>query len=128
MVTEEWYDKFARVFSLFHAIRVPSGNRRSVIKAIELAREELRNGHLVCVFAEGALTQSGNIGEFHHGLEKIVEGPDLPVIPVHLGGVWGSIFSLDRRASLWLSLRKLPFPISVSFGKPMLRPAASEVR
>jgi acyl-[acyl-carrier-protein]-phospholipid O-acyltransferase/long-chain-fatty-acid--[acyl-carrier-protein] ligase len=128
MVTEEWYDKFARVFSLFHAIRVPSGNRRSVIKAIELAREELRNGHLVCVFAEGALTQSGNIGEFHHGLEKIVEGLDLPVIPVHLGGVWGSIFSLDRRASLWLSLRKLPFPISVSFGKPMLRPAASEVR
>lgn len=128
MVTEEWYDRFTRLFSLFHAIRVPSGNRRSVIKAIELARQELQSGHLVCIFAEGALTLNGNIGEFQRGLEKIVEGLDVPVIPVYLGGVWGSIFSLDRRASLWRSLRRLPFPISVSFGKPMRHPSASEVR
>jgi acyl-[acyl-carrier-protein]-phospholipid O-acyltransferase/long-chain-fatty-acid--[acyl-carrier-protein] ligase len=128
MVTEEWYDRFARAFSLFHAIRVPSGNHRSVIKAIALAREELKKGHVVCIFAEGALTLTGNIGEFHRGLEKITEGLEAPVIPVHLGGVWGSIFSLDRRASLWRSLRKLPFPISVSFGKPMIQPNAFDVR
>lgn len=128
MVTEEWYDRFRPVLSLFHAIRVPSGNRRTLVKTIELAREELKNGHLVCIFAEGALTLSGNIGEFHRGLEKIVEGSDVPVIPVHLGGVWGSIFSLDRRASLWRSLRMLPFPISVSFGRPLVQPSAFEVR
>src|SRR5579875_3755828 len=128
MVTEEWYDRYPRVFALFHAIRVPSGNRRSVVKAIELAREELKKGHLVCIFAEGALTLSGNIGEFHRGLEKIVEGLGTPVIPVHLGGLWGSIFSLDRRASLWRSMRKLPFPISVSFGLPMMEPSAFAVR
>ena len=128
LVTEEWYDRFPRIFTLFRAIRVPSGNRRSVIKAIELARQELKEGHLVCIFAEGALTSNGNIGEFHRGLEKIVEGLDVPVIPVHLGGVWGSIFSLDRRASLWRSLRKLPFPISVFFGKPMVQPSTFAVR
>jgi acyl-[acyl-carrier-protein]-phospholipid O-acyltransferase/long-chain-fatty-acid--[acyl-carrier-protein] ligase len=156
MVGEEWYDRFTRTFSLFHAVRVPTGNRRSIIGAIELAREELKKGHLVCIFAEGALTLTGNIGEFHRGLEKIVEGLDVPVIPVHLGGVWGSIFSLDRRASLaelagnephpqtrvgflssaarrggralWHSLPKLPFPITVSFGKAMMQPSASNVR
>jgi acyl-[acyl-carrier-protein]-phospholipid O-acyltransferase/long-chain-fatty-acid--[acyl-carrier-protein] ligase len=128
MVTEEWYDRFARLFSLFHAIRVPAGNRRSVIKAIELAREELKNGHAVCIFAEGALTLNGNIGEFHRGLEKIVEGLDVPVVPVHIGGAWGSIFSLNRRASLWRSLRRLPFAITVSFGKAMSQPTAFDVR
>ncbi|MBV9675003.1 MAG: MFS transporter, partial [Acidobacteriaceae bacterium] len=128
LVTEEWYDRFPRALSLFHAIRVPSGNRRSVIKAIELARQELKEGHLVCIFAEGALTSTGNIGEFHRGLEKIADGLDVPVIPVHLGGVWGSIFSLDRRASLWRSIRRLPFPISVAFGKPMNQPSAFDVR
>ncbi|MBV8807442.1 MAG: AMP-binding protein, partial [Acidobacteriaceae bacterium] len=128
MVAEEYYDRFARVLSLFHAIRVPSGGRRTILKAIELARQELERGHVVCIFAEGALTLSGNIGEFHRGLEKIVQGLDVPVVPVHLGGVWGSIFSLDRRASLWRSLRKLPFPISVSFGAPMIQPTAFEVR
>jgi len=128
MVGEEWYDRFAPVLSLFHAIRVPGGSRRSVIKAIELAREELKRGHLVCIFAEGALTLNGNMGEFHRGLEKIVGGLDVPVIPVHIGGAWGSIFSLDRRASFWRSLKRLPFPISVSFGHPMRQPSAFDVR
>jgi acyl-[acyl-carrier-protein]-phospholipid O-acyltransferase/long-chain-fatty-acid--[acyl-carrier-protein] ligase len=128
MVTEGWYDRFARVFSLFHAIRVPAGNRRAIIKAIDLAREELKNGHVVCIFAEGALTLNGNIGEFHRGFENIVEGLDVPVLPVHIGGAWGSIFSLNRRASLWRSLQRLPFPITVSFGKPMSQPSAFDVR
>ncbi len=128
MVGQEWYDRFAAILRRFHAVRVPSGSQRGLIKAIELAREELKQGHLVCIFAEGALTLNGNIGEFHRGLEKLVEGLNVPVIPVHLGGVWGSIFSLDRRASLWRSIRRLPFPISVSFGKPMPQPSAAEVR
>ena len=128
MVGEAHYDRFARLFSLFHAIRVPSGNRRAIIQAIELARQELKQGHVVCIFAEGALTQNGNLGEFHRGLEKIVAGSDVPVIPVHLGGGWGSIFSLDRHASLWRSLKKLPFPISVAFGSAMKQPSAFEVR
>jgi acyl-[acyl-carrier-protein]-phospholipid O-acyltransferase/long-chain-fatty-acid--[acyl-carrier-protein] ligase len=128
MVTEEWYDRFARLFSLFHAIRVPAGNRRAIIRAIELAREELKSGHVVCIFAEGALTLNGNIGEFHRGLEKIVEGLDVPVLPVHIGGAWGSIFSLDRRASIWRSLQRLPFPITLSFGKPMSQPSAFDLR
>lgn len=128
MVGGVWYDRFARVFSLFHAIRVPEGNGRGVIRAIETAREELKQGHVVCIFAEGALTLNGNLGEFHRGLEKIARGLDVPVIPVHIGGAWGSIFSLDRRASLRRSLRRLPFPISVSFGKPMTQPSAFAVR
>jgi acyl-[acyl-carrier-protein]-phospholipid O-acyltransferase/long-chain-fatty-acid--[acyl-carrier-protein] ligase len=129
LVEDKWYDRFGSIFGMFHvAIRIPAGNRRSVLKAIELARQEVLQGHVVCIFAEGALTLSGNISEFHRGLERIVAGLDVPVIPVHLGGVWGSIFSLDPRASIWRSLRKLPFPVSVSFGQPMLQPSAFEVR
>ena len=52
----------------------------------------------------------------------------MPVIPVHLGGVWGSIFSLDSRASLWRSIRKWPYPVTVAFGAPMHSPKAPEVR
>ncbi|MGC2659141.1 MAG: acyl-[ACP]--phospholipid O-acyltransferase [Bryobacteraceae bacterium] len=128
MVTAEWYDRFAGALSLFHAVRVPAGNRRAVVQAIESAREELKNGHVVCIFAEGALTLNGNIAEFHRGLERIVEGLDVPVIPVHIGGAWGSIFSFDRRASLIRSLRRLPFPITVSFGAPLFQPCAFDVR
>jgi acyl-[acyl-carrier-protein]-phospholipid O-acyltransferase / long-chain-fatty-acid--[acyl-carrier-protein] ligase len=133
LVTAAWYDRFCPVLSLFDAIRVPNGDRRGVVKAIELAREELQQGHLICIFAEGALTLNGNIGEFHRGLERIVEGltvedRPVPVVPVHVGGIWGSIFSRDPRASLLRSLRKWRPRISVSFGQPMTGPSAFQVR
>jgi acyl-[acyl-carrier-protein]-phospholipid O-acyltransferase / long-chain-fatty-acid--[acyl-carrier-protein] ligase len=128
MVDEQWYDRFAKLFSFSHAIRVPSGGRRAIVKAIELAREELKRGHVVCIFAEGTLTRTGNLGEFHRGLERIVEGLDVPVIPIHLGGLWGSIFSHDHRASLVRSLCRLPFPVSVSFGRAMIAPGTQQVR
>ena len=128
MVDEQWYSRFARAFSLIHAIRVPSGTSRDVIKAIQLAREELQQGHVVCIFAEGTLTRTGNMGEFHRGLEKIVRGLNVPVIPIHLGGVWDSIFSHNPQASLFRSLRKLRFPVSVGFGKPMTSPSVQNVR
>ncbi len=128
LVDHVWFSRFRAIFELFDAIPVPSGNRRAVLKSIESAREALEQGDIVCIFAEGTLTVDGNLGEFHRGLERIVDGLEIPVIPVHLGGVWGSVFSLDRGASLWRSLRKLPFPISVSFGKAMREPGAFEVR
>ena len=128
MVGETWYDRLSPVFSRFHAIRVPETSARGIVLALQSARKELEAGHVVCIFAEGALTQTGNMGEFHRGLEKIVDGLNIPVIPVHLDGVWGSIFSLDRGASIWRSLRRLPFPIRVSFGAPMQHPTAQQVR
>ncbi|HEY1216716.1 MAG TPA: MFS transporter, partial [Bryobacteraceae bacterium] len=98
LVDEVWFDRFRPLFRLFDAIRVPAGSRRSVLKAIEIAREELNKGQVVCIFAEGALTQTGNMGEFHRGLERMVSGLDVPVVPVHIGGAWGSIFSKDKTA------------------------------
>ena len=83
---------------------------------------------MVCIFAEGALTQTGNLGEFHRGLERIVKGLDVRVVPVHIGGAWGSIFSKDKTASIWRSLRKLQWPITVSFGEATIEPSACDLR
>ena len=39
--------------------------------------------------------------------------------PVNLDGVWGSIFSFERGRFLWKMPRSIPYPVTVSFGKPM---------
>jgi acyl-[acyl-carrier-protein]-phospholipid O-acyltransferase / long-chain-fatty-acid--[acyl-carrier-protein] ligase len=44
-------------------------------------------------------------------------------VPVHLDGVWGSIFSFEKGRFLWKLPRKIPYPVTISFGKPM--PASS---
>ena len=86
-----------------NAIPVSSEDRRDILRSIEQARAELRAGHVVCIFAEGAISRTGNLQPFRHGFERIVRGLDVPVIPVHLGGVWGSVFSFTRGRFFWKS-------------------------
>jgi acyl-[acyl-carrier-protein]-phospholipid O-acyltransferase/long-chain-fatty-acid--[acyl-carrier-protein] ligase len=52
-----------------------------------------------------------------------MKGVEVPIIPVNLDGVWGSIFSFDRGRFLWKMPRQIPYRVTVSFGKPM--PATS---
>jgi len=55
----------------------------------------LHNGELVCIFPEGKLTRTGEMNEFRGGIAKIVERSKVPVIPMALRGLWGSVFSRD---------------------------------
>lgn len=102
-----------------HAIPVSDGDKKDILESIKAARAELEAGHVVCVFAEGAISRTGNLLPFKKGLERIVEGLDVPVIPVHLDRVWGSVFSFKGGSFFW----KLPAAflrrVTVSFGRPL---------
>jgi len=55
----------------------------------------LHDGELVCIFPEGKLTRTGEMNEFRGGIARIVERSKVPVIPMALRGLWGSVFSRD---------------------------------
>ena len=112
-----------RVLRQLRAIPVTAGNKKEVLDAIERARAELVAGHVVCIFAEGAISRTGNLLPFRRGFEHIVKGLDVPIIPVYLDRVWGSIFSFKRERFIWKVPERLPYPITVTFGEPM--PATS---
>lgn len=116
-------------FRLAKAIPVGTGGRRDVVESIRSARKELEAGHVVCIFAEGAISRTGNMLPFKRGLEKIVDGLDVPVIPVHLDRLWGSIFSFEKGRFFWKWPKRVPYPVTVSFGAPLLScVGAQEVR
>jgi acyl-[acyl-carrier-protein]-phospholipid O-acyltransferase/long-chain-fatty-acid--[acyl-carrier-protein] ligase len=92
---------------------------REMIHSLHVASDALRNDELVCIFAEGQITRTGQLLPFRRGLERIMKGVDVPIIPVNLDGVWGSIFSFERGRFLWKMPRRIPYPVTVSFGKPM---------
>jgi acyl-[acyl-carrier-protein]-phospholipid O-acyltransferase/long-chain-fatty-acid--[acyl-carrier-protein] ligase len=106
------------LFRLMNAIPV-SPRRRDVMGSVERARADLRQGHVVCIFAEGAISRTGNLLPFKRGFEKIVEDLDVPVIPMHLDRLWGSIFSFTQRRFFWKWPKRLPYPVTVSFGVPL---------
>ena len=66
---------------------------------------ELADGNLVCIFPEGGITRDGEIAPFRPGVEKILAGRPVPVVPIALRGLWGSIFS---RHDSWLGRSRLP--------------------
>ncbi|MDH5858314.1 MFS transporter [Lampropedia aestuarii] len=66
--------------------------------AFAKAAEALRNGDLVGIFPEGAITRDGQLQRFRRGLQKIVtdvqaEGINPPIVPMALSNLWGSFFS-----------------------------------
>ena len=118
---------FAR---LMGAIPISSEFRpRDMIRSLRTASEAIRNGEIVCIFAEGQITRTGQLLPFRRGLERIMKGVDAPIIPVNLHGVWGSIFSFERNRFVWKIPQRIPYPVTVSFGKPLPATAiAFEVR
>jgi 1-acyl-sn-glycerol-3-phosphate acyltransferase len=67
-------------------------------KAFERAAQVLRDGDLLAIFPEGALTRDGTLQPFKGGVMKILEraqqdGITPPVIPMALTNLWGSFFS-----------------------------------
>lgn len=65
----------------------------------------LAAGEVVCIFPEGALTTDGAIASFRPGLERILARRPVPVVPMALRGLWGSVWS--RRDSM-LHRARLP--------------------
>jgi 1-acyl-sn-glycerol-3-phosphate acyltransferase len=57
--------------------------------------QALHEGDLVCIFPEGKLTSTGEMNEFRGGVAKIVERSKVPVIPMALRGLWGSLLTRD---------------------------------
>ena len=92
---------------------------RAMIRSLQMAAKALREGEIVCIFAEGQITRTGQLLPFRRGLERIMKGVDVPIIPVNLDGVWGSIFSFERGRFLWKTPRRIPYLVTVSFGEPM---------
>jgi acyl-[acyl-carrier-protein]-phospholipid O-acyltransferase/long-chain-fatty-acid--[acyl-carrier-protein] ligase len=105
------------LFTLMKAIPFASG--RESLASIEQARRELQDGHVVCIFAEGSISRTGNMLPFKRGFERIVEGLDVPVIPVYLDRVWGSIFSFKGGRFFWKWPVRVPYPVTVAFGAPL---------
>lgn len=103
---------------LLRMIPIAGGCRTLVGTAFAQAREALQRGEMVCIFAEGAISRTGNILPFKRGLERLMDGVQAPIVPVHLHCVWGSVLRAPGGRSFWERLPRLLSAVTVSFGSP----------
>jgi acyl-[acyl-carrier-protein]-phospholipid O-acyltransferase/long-chain-fatty-acid--[acyl-carrier-protein] ligase len=92
---------------------------REMIHSLREATRALGEGELVCIFPEGQMTRIGQMMPFRRGMERILKGLEVPVIPMHIDGIWGSIFSFAGGKFFWKRPRRIPYPVRVTFGAAM---------
>jgi acyl-[acyl-carrier-protein]-phospholipid O-acyltransferase/long-chain-fatty-acid--[acyl-carrier-protein] ligase len=120
LVWKPYYDHKLLTWGFRLAKAIPVWTRpHSAAQAIRRARAELARRHVVCIFAEGSISRTGDLLPFQRGLEAIVRGLDVPVIPVHLAGLWESIYSFRGGRFFWKMPSTLRQPVVISFGAPM---------
>ena len=97
----------------------PESQPRELRGALDEARDAIRQGEVVGIFPEDNISRIGVMLPFRGELERIMEGVEAPLIPVCLDGVWGSIFSYQGGRFFWKMPRRLPLPVTISFGRAL---------
>jgi len=122
IMDKRFYNKWwlKPICKLMRVIPISAGDPpRKIIKSLKQARQALDDGFMVCIFAEGVITRSGMMAEFKGGFARIMKDSNYDIIPVYLGGLWGSVFSYYNGKVLSTLPKKLPYPVSIHFAKPM---------
>ena len=94
-------------------------------RAFDAVDAALAEGELVCIFPEGALTKDGNIAPFKSGVEKILARRPVPVVPMALRNMWGSMWSRRANVKAGSALDRMRVPrrlrahVEVAVAEPM---------
>ena len=100
------------------SLRIPIAGGQSQ-EALEEINRLLKAGEVVCLFPEGAISRSGQLGEFKTGFERSVEGVDGIILPFYLRGLWGSRFSRSSEKLRQIRNTRLRNEVIVAFGAPL---------
>ncbi len=112
-----WIKPFTKTLGL---IPIASGlGPRELMQSLHAAGEVIRGGEVMCIFAEGKITRTGELDEFHRGCERIMKDVDAPIVPIALAGIWGSIFSFEGGKFFWKWPKKFPYHVTVRYGSPL---------
>ncbi|MBI4460048.1 MAG: MFS transporter [Acidobacteria bacterium] len=99
-----------------------------VFRSLEPAAGAIRNAEVVCLFADLNLAPAGQRLPLRRSLENILQGAEVPIIPVNIDRA-GSLVSHVERRTNWRFPARIPCPVTVSYGPPLSPSAtASEAR
>ncbi len=102
------------------ALEVPNANQpKQMKKLFDKIHTVLARGGVVCMFPEGSISSNGIMQEFKGGVASMLPHPGIPVVPINLGMLWGSLFRVHNGHLRFITPRKLPIPATVYVGEPI---------
>jgi 1-acyl-sn-glycerol-3-phosphate acyltransferase len=115
------------IFRTMRAIPIAPAKEDATMKtrAFDEVAAALTAGEVVCIFPEGRLTPDGHLHPFRPGVQAIVARNPVPVIPMALRGLSGSLFARARGRA---GARGLFAPIELVVGEPVAPAEATPER
>jgi 1-acyl-sn-glycerol-3-phosphate acyltransferase len=111
-----WLFKTAKAIPIAPAKENPALMER----AFDQIAAALADGDLVCIFPEGKLTSTGEMNEFRGGIKKIIDRTPVPVIPMALRGLWGSMWTRSGGNPFQRSFKRGPLSaLQLAVGAPV---------
>ena len=86
---------------------------RDMIRSFREASDALHAGEVVVIFVEDQAPR--------RAFERIVKTIEVPIIPVSLDNISGSVVRIEKGSLSWKFPRRLAYPVNIRFGKPILR-------
>jgi acyl-[acyl-carrier-protein]-phospholipid O-acyltransferase/long-chain-fatty-acid--[acyl-carrier-protein] ligase len=115
--------RFFLSYARHRTIAIDNARNRphAAMDALSRIAESLNAGRAVVVFPEQTLTRNGEMLPFGRGIEHVLKRANqpVPVVPVFLDNLWGSIFSWERGRIFFkwpLGFRR---HVAAYFGEPM---------
>jgi acyl-[acyl-carrier-protein]-phospholipid O-acyltransferase / long-chain-fatty-acid--[acyl-carrier-protein] ligase len=125
VIDEEFYRK--RLLQPFlRAVGCIPINIRHSHSAIRAAAQQIAAGEIVCLFPEGQLERAGTLLRLQRGYELIARHANAAIVPVWLDQLWGSIFSFQGGRFFSKLPKRIPYHVTIAFGKP-LKPADADI-
>src|SRR5713101_896944 len=118
IIDEEFYRKpiLHPFLQLLQCIPIDTRHSHS---AVRVATEKIAEGRIVCVFPEGRLERAGTLLRLQRGYELIAQHANATVVPVWLDQLWGSIFSFQGGKFFGKLPKRIRYPVTIAFGKPL---------
>jgi acyl-[acyl-carrier-protein]-phospholipid O-acyltransferase/long-chain-fatty-acid--[acyl-carrier-protein] ligase len=123
VIDQEYYHK-PILHPILRALGCIPINIRHSHAAVRAAAEKIADGEIVCVFPEGQLERTGTLLRLQRGYELIARHANAQVAPVWLDQLWGSIFSFQGGKFFTKLPKRIPYPVTIAFGKPLEAKAA----
>ncbi|NND92375.1 MAG: MFS transporter [Granulosicoccus sp.] len=97
-------------------------NRALYDAAFVQMHEALEEGELLCIFPEGQITRDGEMNPFRPGILRVIQACPVPVVPMALQGLWGSLFSRQGGRAMI----KFPGRLFARIGLVIAEPVAAD--
>jgi len=119
---------FSFIFRTAGAVPIASKKKDPEIyeQAFKKIADYLKDGEVVCIFPEGMLTRTGEMNEFRGGVTRILEQTPVPVLPMALSGLWGSMFSFVGGRAITKFPRRFRAKITLNIGE-LIQPEKADL-